>query len=169
MFPLVNVKVLLDGLYDRGCSLNMLKRDKDGIARDYSPILENIWELTTKWPNWEVLNKSCVILIIVNFIINVGLAGLDASTDINDTSLLFSTWLSHNCHNQTHHGSKNIWAGLHQGARWWRLLNKRETFSCNLHLSSLAYFWPWMFNLVSNFKAIDIPDRAFMPCRKTNG
>ena len=69
----------------------MLKRDKDGIARDYSPILENIWEFTTKWPNWEVLNKSCVILIIVNFIINVGLAGLDASTDINDTSSLLST------------------------------------------------------------------------------
>ena len=69
----------------------MLKRDKYGIARDYSPILENIWEFTTKWPNWEVLNKSCVILIIVNFIINVGLAGLDASTDIKDTSSLFST------------------------------------------------------------------------------
>ena len=69
----------------------MLQRDKDGIARDYSLVLENIWEFTTKWPNWEVLNKSCVILIIVNFIINVGLAGLDASTDINDTSSLFLT------------------------------------------------------------------------------
>ena len=88
---MLNVQVLLDGLYDRGCSLNMLKRDKDGIARDYSLVLETIWEFTTKWPNWEVLNKSCVILIIVNFIINVGLAGLDASTDINDTSSLFST------------------------------------------------------------------------------
>ena len=75
------LKVLLDGLYDRGSSLNMLKRDKDGIARDYSPILENIWEFTTKWPHWEVLNKACVILIIVN----VGLAELDASTDINDS------------------------------------------------------------------------------------
>ena len=52
----------------------MLKRDKDGIARDYSPILENIWEFTTKWPNWEVSNKACIILTIVNFIINVGLA-----------------------------------------------------------------------------------------------
>ena len=86
MYPLVNVKVLLDGLYDRGCSLNLMKRDKDGIARDYSPILENIWEFTTKWPNWEVLNKACVILMIANFIINVGLAGQDASTDITDTS-----------------------------------------------------------------------------------
>ena len=54
----VCVKVLLDGLYDPDCSLNRLKMDKDGIARDYPRVLERIWEFTTKWPNWEVLNKS---------------------------------------------------------------------------------------------------------------
>ena len=56
---LVSVKVLLDGLYDTDdCSLNLLKRDKDGIARNYPRIYERIWEFTTKGPNWEVLNKS---------------------------------------------------------------------------------------------------------------
>ena len=54
----VSVKVLLEGLYDQDCSLNLLKRDKDGIARNYTNVLERIWEFTTKWPNWEVLNKS---------------------------------------------------------------------------------------------------------------
>ena len=49
---LVSVKVLLDGLY------NLLKRDKDGIARDYPRIYERIWEFTTKGPNWEVSNIS---------------------------------------------------------------------------------------------------------------
>jgi len=47
-------KVLLEGLYDQDCSLNLLKRDKDGIARNYTNVLERIWEFTTKWPNWEV-------------------------------------------------------------------------------------------------------------------
>ena len=56
---LVSVKVLLDGLYDTDdCSLNLLKRDKDGIARNYPRIYERIWEFTTKGPNWEVSNKS---------------------------------------------------------------------------------------------------------------
>ena len=56
----VSVKVLLEGLYDQDCSLNLLKRDKDGIARNYTNVLERIWEFTTKWPNWEVLNKSSI-------------------------------------------------------------------------------------------------------------
>ena len=56
---LVSVKVLLDGLYDTDdCSLNLLKRDKDGIARNYPRIYERIWEFTTKGPNWEVSNIS---------------------------------------------------------------------------------------------------------------
>ena len=55
---LVSVKVLLDGLYNPECSLNLLKRDKDGIARNYPRIYERIWEFTTKGPNWEVSNIS---------------------------------------------------------------------------------------------------------------
>ena len=55
----MSVKVLLDGLYDTDdCSLNLLKRDKDGIARNYLRIYERIWEFTTKGPNWGVSNIS---------------------------------------------------------------------------------------------------------------
>ena len=63
------VKVLLDGLYDPDCKLYLLKSDKDGNKKDYPHILERIWEFTTKWPSWEVLNKACIIFIII--IINV--------------------------------------------------------------------------------------------------
>ena len=43
---------MLDGLYDPDCSLNKLKRDQDGIARDYPRVLNNIWEYVTS--DWQV-------------------------------------------------------------------------------------------------------------------
>ena len=87
----MSVQVLLEGLYDPDCSLNLLKMDKDGNAKDYTNILERIWEFTTKWPNWEVLNKACVILIIVKFIINVT---SDWQVEMQASLSLLSTRLS---------------------------------------------------------------------------
>ena len=54
-----NVKVLLRGLYNSDCPLNKLKMDKDGNLRNFSPILENIWEyVTNRNRDWEVLLKN---------------------------------------------------------------------------------------------------------------
>ena len=53
-----NVKVLLRGLYNHDCPISKLKMDKDGNAKDYSLILENIWEYVTNMNrDWQVLLK----------------------------------------------------------------------------------------------------------------
>ena len=54
-----NIKVLLRGLYNSDCPLNKLKMDKDGNLRNFSPILENIWEyVTNRNRDWQVLLKD---------------------------------------------------------------------------------------------------------------
>ena len=60
---LFNLKVLLEGLYDPhpDCNLNKLKRDKDGIARDYTHVLNNIWEYVTS--DWQVVQMPKKIRI----------------------------------------------------------------------------------------------------------
>ena len=58
----LNSKVLLDGLYDPDCSLNKLKRDKDGIARDYTHVLNNIWEYVTS--DWQVVQRPKNVILL---------------------------------------------------------------------------------------------------------
>ena len=46
-------------MYNSDCPLNKLKMDKDGNLRNFSPILENIWEyVTNRNRDWEVLLKN---------------------------------------------------------------------------------------------------------------
>ena len=62
-----NVKVLLRGLYNSDCPLNKLKMDKDGNLRNFTPILENIWEYVTNMNrDWQVLLKWQWKLDIMN-------------------------------------------------------------------------------------------------------
>ena len=54
-----NIKVLLRGLYNSDCPLNKLKMDKNGNLRNFSPILENIWEyVTNRNRDWQVLQNK---------------------------------------------------------------------------------------------------------------
>ena len=62
-----NVKVLLRGLYNQDCPLSKLKMDKDGNAKDFTPILKNIWEYVTNMNrDWQVLLKWQWKLDIMN-------------------------------------------------------------------------------------------------------
>ena len=50
--------MLLRGLYNHDCPISKLKMDKDGNAKDFTPILVNIWEyVTNKNRDWQVLLK----------------------------------------------------------------------------------------------------------------
>ena len=48
-------------MYDPDSSLNKLKRDKDGIAKDYPHVLTNIWEYVTS--DWQVQCTTTIITI----------------------------------------------------------------------------------------------------------
>ena len=58
--------MLLRGLYNSDCPLNKLKMDKNGNLRNFSPILENIWEyVTNRNRDWQVLLKITKVYLMV--------------------------------------------------------------------------------------------------------
>ena len=53
-------------MYNSDCPLNKLKMDKDGNLRNFSPILENIWEyVTNRNRDWQVLLKITKVYLMV--------------------------------------------------------------------------------------------------------
>ena len=53
-------------MYNSDCPLNKLKMDKDGNLRNFTSILENIWEyVTNRNRDWEVLLKITKVYLMV--------------------------------------------------------------------------------------------------------